>query len=90
MILEGTVSFVGDLRKKRTAPSLAVARIVAIQHDLEPDGSSDDTPILEFTLCGRTIRDEGGLLPGKRNNKYRVGQTMDILYYPDHPEEFVA
>lgn len=86
--------FKGSGKKKRcTASALAV--IAEIEKDTEePEGESTRkkytyTPIYEFTVNGNTIRKSGGFY-SHNEKEFRVGDTVNVTYNPDKPEEFLV
>ena len=81
----------GRKRKRRcTAPVTGTVVDVQRTTDTDENGHNDYryVPIYEFTAGSVQIRRQGNVA-ARRSRAYKVGETKQLLYNPEKPEEFI-
>lgn len=89
-ILMGALSFKKESHLRRVCTSVAQAKIVAIEKELDENSTIDTTKkyvytsIYEYTVGERVLRVKG--MSSKARHK--IGDIAQIHYNPDDPSEF--
>ncbi len=93
MVLIGILIVFFDRRKRARCTEETTATIVSVGEDVSRDGSGHKersyTAYYEFTARGGTVRRQGGTST-TRKRKYKRGETRQVKYNPDNPNEFIV
>ena len=93
MLLIGILIVFFDRRKRARCTEETTATIVSVGEDVSRDGSGHKersyTAYYEFTARGGTVRRQGGTST-TRKRKYKRGETRQVKYNPDNPNEFIV
>ncbi len=93
MVLIGILIVLFDRRKRARCTEETTATIVSVGEDVSRDGSGHKersyTAYYEFTARGGTVRRQGGTST-TRKRKYKRGETRQVKYNPDNPNEFIV
>lgn len=93
MALVGILIVFFDRRKRRRCTEETTATIVSVGEDISRDGSGHKersyTAYYEFTARGATVRRQGGSST-TRKRKYKRGETRQVRYNPQNPNEFIV
>lgn len=93
MLLIGILIVIFDRRKRARCTEETTATIVSVGEDITRDGSGHKersyTAYYEFTARGGTVRRQGGSSTS-RKRKYKRGETRQVRYNPNNPNEFVV
>ena len=95
IVLLGFLSIRKGSQKKNRCTASASAVIVEVQAEKDEAGSENThkkytyTPIYEFVVNGNTIRKNGGIYSHNKR-EFNVGDTVEVKYNPDKPEEFLV
>lgn len=95
IVLLGFLSIRKGSQKKNRCTASASAVIVDVQAEKDEAGSENThkkftyTPIYEFVVNGNTIRKNGGIYSHNKR-EFNVGDTVEVKYNPDKPEEFLV
>ena len=93
MVLIGILIVFFDRRKRARCTEETTATIVSVGEDVSRDGSGHKersyTAFYEFTARGGTVRRQGGTST-TRKRKYKRGETRQVKYNPDNPNEFIV
>ena len=95
IVLIGIISLGKGSQKKKRCTASASAVIVEVQAEKDDAGSGNThkkysyTPIYEFSAGGNTVRKSGGFYSHDKK-EFTVGDTAEIKYNPDKPEEFLV
>ena len=93
MVLIGVLIVFFDRRKRARCTEETTATIVSVGEDVSRDGSGHKersyTAYYEFTARGGTVRRQGGTST-TRKRKYKRGETRQVKYNPDNPNEFIV
>ena len=93
MLMIGVLIIFFDRRKRARCTEETTATIVSVGEDVSRDGSGHKersyTAFYEFTVRGATVRRQGGSSTS-RKRKYKRGETRQVKYNPDNPNEFVV
>ena len=93
IVLIGILSIRKGSHTKNRCTASAV--IVEVQAEKDEAGSENThkkyiyTPIYEFVAGGKTIRKNGGIYSHNKR-EFNVGDTVEVKYNPDKPEEFLV
>ena len=83
----GIYLLVTDVKKRKKCTVLTEASLVEVRSRTSR-GRKNYTPVYEFTAAGRHIRGDGDVLSSRSRKKFQIGDSVDIVYNPDNPEEF--
>lgn len=95
IVLIGILSIRKGSHTKNRCTASASAVIVEVQAEKDEAGSENThkkytyTPIYEFVVNGNTIRKNGGVYSHNKR-EFNVGDTVEVKYNPDKPEEFLV
>ena len=78
-----------DLAKRCTAETMGTVINLEKEESTDSDGYISYTyyPIFEYQVGEKTISQKGRM--GSSNPKYHINDTVELLYDPDKPEDFV-
>ncbi len=93
MLLIGVLIVIFDRRKRARCTEETTAMIIGVNRDFSRDDDGHKeysyTPIFEFSARGVTVRRQGGS-SFSRKRKVKVGETKQVRYNPENPNEFVV
>ena len=95
IVLIGILSIRKGSQKKKRCTASASAIIVEVEKDDDEAGREGTrkkytyTPIYEFVADGNTVRKSGGIYSHNKK-EFSVGDTAEVKYNPDKPEEFLV
>ena len=83
----GGYLLVTDLKKRKKCSVSSTATLVEVKSSVRK-GRRNYRPVYEFIASGRHIRGDGDVLSSRSRKKFQIGDSVEILYNPDNPEEF--
>ena len=95
IVLIGILCIRKESKKSKRCSASASAVIVEVQVEKDEADSENThkkytyTPIYEFTVNGKTVRENGGIYSHNKND-FSVGDTAAVKYNPDKPDEFLV
>ena len=88
ILVLGGVNMAGEIKRLLSCSEEASATIVEIKRSRTGKRSRSYTPIMEFYVDGKVVRGDGNMLGSGFRRRFKVGDTMEILYNPEDPEVF--
>ena len=87
LLLAGAFNLYFEIRKRRRCSVPAKAAVVEIRRS-RTGGGTACIPVLEYSVLGKAVRGNLGVVRPKKIDRYKPGTPVPILYDPEKPEDF--
>ena len=84
----GAVNLAGEIKRLRACSEETTATVIDVKRSRTGKRSRSYTPVMEFYVDGRAYVGDGNMLGSSFRRRFKVGDTMEILYDPEDPSLF--
>ena len=84
----GAVNLAGEIKRLRACTEEAMATVIGVTRSRTGKRSRSYTPVLQFYVDGKVYVGDGNMLGSSFRRRFKVGDTMEVLYDPEDPSLF--